>query len=337
MNIEVVAEVAQGYEGRAEQARLLILASAAAGADAVKFQLVIADELATNDYVHYALFSSLELADEDWNELRAYAKSLGIKFYLDIFGPESLALAESVSADAVKIHATDMGNASFLERVAASMCRNVILGAGGATRKEITSAIEILQEKDVIVLLGFQGYPTSTESNHLARISAVRELISRRRQVRLGFADHAEPETLLGLAISAAAIGAGVTVVEKHITLGRGMRLEDHEAALNPDEFGCFVNAVREAQAAIGTVSEDDDFGMSQEEKDYRLAVRRHVVAARDLSPGEVIEPKDLALKRSSNSSGITSLDEVAGRRLRRAKRQDEPFERTDFDSWSAS
>lgn len=336
MGIEVIAEVAQGFEGRSDQARLLIRAAAAARADAVKFQLVIADELATNDYVHYGLFSSLELPDEDWQALRDFAQSLGIQFFLDIFGPQSLGLAERVRADAVKIHATDMANSAFLERVSASECRNVILGAGGATREEILSAAGILREKEVTVLIGFQGYPTSTAANQLARIAAVRELVSGHRQVRVGFADHADPEALLGLAISAAAIGMGATVVEKHITLGREMHLEDHEAALNPDEFGHFVDAVRQAQSAIGVASQDSDFGMSKEEQDYRLAVRRHVVAARDLSPGKIIETKDLALKRSSSASAVTSLDEVAGRRLRLAKRRDEPFAPTDVDGWSA-
>ena len=49
MNIEIIAEIAQGFEGKPEQSRLLIKAASAAGANAVKFQLVYADELATPD------------------------------------------------------------------------------------------------------------------------------------------------------------------------------------------------------------------------------------------------------------------------------------------------
>ena len=61
MKIEIVAELAQGFEGCAKQAKLLIKAAAKAGADAAKFQLVYADELATEDYEYYNLFSSLEM------------------------------------------------------------------------------------------------------------------------------------------------------------------------------------------------------------------------------------------------------------------------------------
>jgi hypothetical protein len=46
MKVQIIAELAQGFEGRPEQARLLLRAAAAAGADAAKYQLVYADELA---------------------------------------------------------------------------------------------------------------------------------------------------------------------------------------------------------------------------------------------------------------------------------------------------
>ena len=59
MSIEIIAEVAQGYEGDRTLAKMLARGSMRAGADAVKFQLVFADELATPDYQHYKLFKSL--------------------------------------------------------------------------------------------------------------------------------------------------------------------------------------------------------------------------------------------------------------------------------------
>ena len=55
MKVEIIAEMAQGFEGSFNQAKLLVKAAASAGANAVKFQLVYADELATNDYLHYNL------------------------------------------------------------------------------------------------------------------------------------------------------------------------------------------------------------------------------------------------------------------------------------------
>jgi len=47
MTIEIIAEIAQGYEGNSTLALMLAKAAVRSGADAVKFQLVYADELAT--------------------------------------------------------------------------------------------------------------------------------------------------------------------------------------------------------------------------------------------------------------------------------------------------
>src|SRR6185369_11224283 len=132
--------------------------------------LVYADELATPDYKYYELFRSLEMADEVWTGLVAYAGELGVRLYLDIFGGRSLRLAEQLGLKVVKLHGTDISNVGFLEQVASSSVPKILLGAGGAYASELERAINILSEKEVVVLLGFQGYPTPNEANQIARI-----------------------------------------------------------------------------------------------------------------------------------------------------------------------
>ena len=120
MTVEIIAELAQGFEGKPEQSRLLMKAAAAAGADAAKYQLVYADELATPDYKYYELFRSIEMDDNVWNGLAVYAGQSGIKLYVDIFGARSLQLAEKIGVAVVKLHGTDIANLGFLQQVARS-------------------------------------------------------------------------------------------------------------------------------------------------------------------------------------------------------------------------
>ena len=174
MKVQIVAELAQGFEGRAEQARLLLRAAAAADADAAKFQLVYADELATPDYQHYGLFRTLEMPDEVWAGLAAEAAKLKIELHLDIFGSRSLRLAQEIGAGAIKLHATDIANIGLLEDVARSSVRKVFLGAGGAHLTEVEGALARLPGKEVVVLLGFQGYPTPTDTTAVDRAEPAR-------------------------------------------------------------------------------------------------------------------------------------------------------------------
>jgi N,N'-diacetyllegionaminate synthase len=332
MKIEIIAELAQGFEGRPEQARLLMKAAAAAGADAAKYQLVYADELATPDYKHYDLFRLLEMSDGVWKELLDYAKELGIRLYVDIFGTRSLELSERIGIQAVKLHGTDIGNIGLLKEVANSSVPRVLLGAGGAFLSELERSIEILSSKAVIVLLGFQGYPTPTATNQISRVRFLNERFGRSHpDVMVGFADHAPPDSPLRYGLAATAIGAGARVLEKHLTLGQVMKLEDHESALNPDEFSEFCRVARDCALAYGQGNERPDFGMSEAETGYRKMIRRHVVVRHDLAAGTRLTPADLVLKRSSSENVLTDLDLAYDKILTRDLEKNSPIGANDI------
>lgn len=311
-NIEVIAELAQGFEGDYHKAKLLIQAAAAAGANGAKFQMVYADELATPDYRYYDLFRSLEMEDAEWKSLANYAKELDIELYLDIFGAKSLKLCEVIGVNGIKLHGTDISNIKLLQEVANSSIKKIMLGAGGAYLSEIENALRILNGKDIIIFLGFQGYPTPNETNQIARVQLLGSHFKEKyKNVVVGFADHANPESSMQFALVAVAIGAGVRAIEKHLTLAKVMKMEDYESALNPDEFHEFTRYVRECADALGDAKICEDFNMSESENAYRSQIRRHAVAAHDLEAGSTIKPTDIVLKRTSADEVITDLSLV--------------------------
>lgn len=333
MNIEIIAELAQGYEGRPEQARLLMKAAATAGADAAKYQLVYADELATPDYRYYELFKTLEMPDEVWADLAIYAKELNIQLHLDIFGIRSLQLAEKIGIQAIKLHGTDIANISLLNEVAKSKIQRIMLGAGGAHFTELSQALEILAHKQVVLLFGFQGYPTPNEANQIARIRFMAERLGQNQpNVSSGFADHASPDSPLRFALAATAIGAGAKVIEKHLTLGKIMKMEDHESALNPDEFSEFSKVVRDCYQAMFKTDDLEDFGMSEAEKGYRKMIRRHVVTSHNLKQGQNILPTDLVLKRTSAENVLTDINLAYQKKLKREISKNLPISPNDIE-----
>lgn len=322
--LTIIAEIAQGFEGKPAQASALLSAAANAGADACKFQLVYADELATADYKHFSLFQKLEMPDVVWQDLAAGARKLGIELHLDVFGERSLALAQAVGAKAVKVHSTDMSNPGLLAAIAASAIEEILLSTGGCTADEIERALGTLIGKRVVLLLGFQGYPTPVEANQILRLRQFAARFGGRPDTQLGFADHAEPESPLSFALAAAALGAGATVIEKHITLAKVLKLEDHESALNPDEFSTFAQTMRDCAAALDSVGGSAEFDMHTAELGYRNMVRKHVVTVRDLTAGTILEASDIALKRTASTTFLQSASDVIGRRLTVDSRKDQ-------------
>ena len=314
--LNIIAEVAQGFEGNIEQSKLLVKAASSSGADIVKFQLVYADELSTKDYKIYNFYKSLEMSQREWKELSDYCKKLNIKLCFEIFGKKSLNLAKQLKIDIIKVHGTDVTNIGLLQLIKSSKIENIVLGIGGAYWTEIEKAISLLHDKKITLLIGFQDYPTLTEDNQIQRLNFLNKKVAEiHSNFKIGFADHTQDNNLKN-SLSVLSLGSGATVIEKHITLGKNMKLEDFESALNPDEFLEFVNVIKSSFSALIGFKEKNDLGMSKAEKNYRKNIRRHVVSTVDLIKGKKISPKDLTLKRTSSKEFISNLDDVYNREV---------------------
>lgn len=317
MAVTIIAELAQGFEGSVVNAKLLLKAAACAGAKAAKFQLVYADELATPNYKYFNLFKSLEMGDDEWSDIAQYSIENNIELQLDIFGVRSLKLAEKIGVKTVKLHSTDIANIGLLKEVAASSINCVLLGAGGAYLSELRNALSILANKVVVIMLGFQGYPTPTGSNQINRIKLFKEKLCADTNIKIGFADHSDPDSKLSLVLPALALGAGAEFIEKHLTLGMVLKMEDFESALNPDDFKEFSDLIVLCDQALGEAVFEECLSMSDDELGYRRMIRRNVVAARDLVAGTLLEPTDLVLKRTSTPESIDELGKAYNRRLK--------------------
>jgi sialic acid synthase SpsE len=331
VSLEIVAEIAQGFEGDSVKSSLLLKSAANAGADAAKFQMVYADELATEDYKFHSLFQSLEMDDRVWRDLFQQSVDLDVELQVDIFGLSSLEKSVDLGIKTVKIHPTDVSNISLLTNLAESPIHRVLLGVGGAHSSEIEQALAQLVNKQVVLLLGFQGYPTETHANQLARIPLFAKKYCQNSSVTIGFADHADPESGLAQLIGSMSIGAGATLVEKHLTLNRALQMEDHESALNPDEFADYSKQLRLVVQAYGTSHDTEDFAMTPDEAKYRSVIRRHVVASVDIQEGQQISPFDVTLKRSSVEDPITDLLSVYGKQTVRSIKKNSPIRQSDL------
>jgi sialic acid synthase SpsE len=317
MKNKIIAELAQGFEGDLMKAKLLVKAAASSGADIAKLQLVYADELATPDYLYYKLFKGLEMPDSSWKELFDYSKELNIELNFDIFGSKSLNLCQEIGIKGIKLHGTDITNVGLLKEVSVSNIKNIYLGGGGSNLEEIELAISILKNKNIILLLGFQSYPTPNNDNQISRVSYLKEILLKKYDnIEIGFADHADPNLSLGFALAATAVGAGATIIEKHLTLGKIMEMEDHESALNPDEFYDFTQTIRDCFLAFGSTINSDNFGMSDSEKKYRKMIRRHVTSSKNLKKGAVLSAEDLVLKRTASDDFIYDISTVYDKTL---------------------
>jgi N,N'-diacetyllegionaminate synthase len=313
MSVKIIAEIAQGYEGKPEQARLLAKAGVAAGADAIKFQCVYADDISVPSYKHYSFFKTLEMPVSVWAELSKIVHDAGKEFILNVGGQKSLQMALDVSADAVKFHATSFF-CDDLIKFAKENFEKIYISLGGISVSEIQSFIKrhnISPNEQFSFTYGFQSSPTPLEKNNLNKLKSFKSIFP---GFSFGFEDHTDATINARFVVPLMALPMGVSHIEKHLTLDSLLNLEDAESALSVSDFKLFTESVREIEQIFGS----DDLSLTDVEQDYRRRVLKVAVADKHIIKGQVITENDITLKRveTPKDHGYLRKEELIGKTL---------------------
>jgi sialic acid synthase SpsE len=257
----------------------------------------------------YKYLEQINLGQDDWREIVAEARKLGIELVTMCNDEPSFAFSENIgAADRYVIAAACFTEFDFIRRQAATG-RPMLLRIGGATLPEIEAVVDAIREtgnQAITLLHGVQLYPTSVDQTRIAALPKLRTAF----QCDVGLADHIDGGIPEAITIPALALAYGATVLEKHITTSREEKLEDFEAALGIDEFAQFVRYVRTAEGALGDGVIDR---ANEGEEKYRAVVRKRVVAARDLPAGHVLSRGDVAFKRADTGAPLETLNQLLG------------------------
>jgi N,N'-diacetyllegionaminate synthase len=314
MKLNFIAELAQGYEGKLNLALDLIHGAKLADADYVKIQIVFADELSTKKFCAYDIFKSLRLSKLDWLKIANYSKKLKINLITEVFGSKSLNVAKYINSKYIKIHPTDINNFSLISKIKKLKPKIIFVGIGGAKKEEILDCLKLLQNFKVVFLHGHQTLPTPNEDLNISRIAKLtREFENIHQNFKFGIADHVVPNDIDQLPIISLAMGAGISYVEKHLTTNRVFKLEDHESALNPDEFKKLIIDCKRIFKIYGK----NTFSLSKSEKKYRDLTRRVIVAKKNLKKNKILNASNLTAKRSPEPNGFFSFEKLFGKKTK--------------------
>lgn len=333
----IIAEAGVNHNGDIVLAKKMIDVAADAGADAVKFQTFHAEDLVTQtaekaDYQkittdgeesQFDMLKELELPENVFYELSAYAAARGIIFLSTPFDEKSANLLEGIDVPAYKISSGDITNFPLL-KVIAEKRKPVILSTGMSTLGEVEEAVFYLQENgidDIIVLHCTTSYPAPVESVNLRAMETMRVAFN----VPVGYSDHTE-----GTSIPIAAVAMGANVIEKHFTLNRTMDGPDHAASIEPDELGFMVKSIRGIEKSIGDGIKKTT---KEEQKTVNLA-RRYIVIKNPIKSGDILTYDKIAIKRSHIGIQPKYLDKVVGMRVNKNMQIDQSITWDDLEKF---
>ena len=326
----VIAEAGVNHNGDLDIALKLAEAAAGAGADAVKFQTFRADALvrrgapkapyqtsrANSRESQFEMLQRLELSQDAHRQLACRCRDLGIGFSSTPFDLESVLFLRELGVDFWKIPSGEITNLPYL-RLIAQQTGRIVLSTGMSTIAEVADAVRVLTGEGVDaerlgILHCTTSYPAPLEDVNLRAMLAMRD---RFPGVCIGYSDHTRGEIV---PIAAAAMGGGI--VEKHLTLDRGMDGPDHHASLDPVEFSHMVGSIRDVEVALGT----EEKRPTPSERENVGLIRRSIVAKHAIACGSVIREDDLDCKRPGSGMSPMLWDEVIGSQACRAFGVDE-------------
>jgi sialic acid synthase len=331
----VVAEIGHNHQGDVEKARQLIAAAKECGVDAVKLQKrtnrslytkAFYDQPYENEFSFGATYGqhreALELNADEYRELQAYARDLGVSFFATAWDFESADLLAELDVPAFKIASGDLRNTPLLRYVAA-FGKPMFLSTGGADMHDVERAVEAVLpiNSQLAVLQCTAAYPAQTEDLHLRVITSLRE---RFPDLVIGLSDHQS-----GISMALVAYMLGARVIEKHFTLDHAWRGTDHAFSLMPDGMRRMVRDLRRVPGALGDPVKQP---LPVEQKALQK-MGKQLVAARDLEAGHQLGAEDIAIK-SPLDGGLPpyELDRLVGARLRKPLREDQPLALEDME-----
>lgn len=326
----IIAEAGVNHNGSNKLAKQLIDVASEAGADCVKFQTFIPEEIvskyaekpayqknsteATENQLE--MLQKLVLTPETFFELAEYAALRNIDFCSTAFDHTSIQLVHKLKCKFWKIPSGEITNLPYLLEIA-QFHEPIIMSTGMCNINEISESIKIIRKisnSPLVLLHCNTEYPTPFNDVNLLAMKTLKE----RFGCPVGYSDHTT-----GIEVPIAAVALGANVIEKHFTLDRTLQGPDHKASLEPKELCAMVKAIRNIELALGNGKK---ISQSSERKNLNN-VRKSIVAKKEIKKGELLSKENITVKRPGTGISPMKWNEILGLKAIRDFGKDELIE----------
>ncbi len=301
-----------------EAAKLMIREAKEAGIHAVKFQTYKAGTLAAkaspyywditeeptqSQYELFKKFDSFGLGE--YRELKEYSDEIGIEFLSTAFDYDSADYLDELM-NVYKISSSDLSNLPFIEHQAKKN-KPILLSVGASNLPEIEAAVDTIRavsDQPIVLLHCVLEYPTPLKDANLLKILSLKRQFP---ELYTGYSDHTKPTDNCDVIKTAYNLGA--LCVEKHFTLDKTLKGNDHYHAMDPDDAKAILASIDRMDMIRG----DGRLRCLDTEGAARKNARRSLVSLANIAKGDVITREMLTFKRPGTGISPDKIDTVIG------------------------
>ncbi len=305
-----------------EAAKKMIHEAKEAGIHAVKFQTYKAETLAAKASPYYwdiseeptrsqyELFKKFDsFGEKEYRELKEYSDSEGIEFLSTAFDFESADYLNELM-EVYKISSSDVSNLPFIEHQA-KKGKPILLSVGASYLNEIEAAVDAIRkhnDEPIVLMHCVLEYPTPIKDTNLLKITSLKEQFP---EFYIGYSDHTKPTPDYDVIKTAYNLGA--VLIEKHFTLDKTLKGNDHYHAMDPEDARNIIAAIERMDLIRGR----GELNCLETEQTARLNARRSIVSAVDIKAGETIREEMLTYKRPGTGITPDKMPELIGLRAK--------------------
>lgn len=305
---KLIAETAWHHEGDFIFMRDLVNSICKnSNADIVKFHITLdLEEYMNQDHDAYKTLKSWMLTENEWEELIGIVRQSNKEIMLLLNDLKAIEFAQKFNPEMIELHSVCLNVPRLQKAVLKNIDNNtkIVIGVGGCSSKEIEEAVRVFQQREIVLMFGFQNYPTKYEDVNLLKIRKMQELFSNNA---FGYADHSAWDENNNELITLLVASNGMDFIEKHVTLKYGEKRCDYSAAISIDQLNSLCRKLNILDNLYG----DGSMSLNKAEKEYSLfgPMKMAALAKHNLNKGDKIDLQDFHFCRTSQLSGLSQLD----------------------------
>ncbi len=312
----VIAETAYTFEGDSqyliEQTDKLTTS-----ADAIKYHLMFdADEYAVSSFDLVGHLKKWILTETQWLEIlrAAKKKDLDVVVLTDDRLSVEFCVDNHELIDAIEIHAACINDYKLVEQAVAfanKFDKVMILGISGFEIEELQQIVDFIKSKNVkhlLLMYGFQNFPTKIEDVNLCKMPIYKSLF----ECSVGYADHTEHTNDLKEQLIGTAFTLGANIQEVHYVLQEGEKKTDYITAVGNERFIQIKSQLDNIYNSLGS----SNFKLNNGERAY-LNFRKVPVLSRNVKKGQLFDINCIEYKRVEKPSRqykFMEIEEFVGR-----------------------
>ena len=307
--MKIIAEIGTNHEGDLELAKQMIREFAKAGADIIKFQAFVVEDMIPKTAPYYERMQKLEVKKEWYPILVEECHKNNVEFLSTATSFKSIEWMEEAGVKMYKVASGNATHRPIIDKLI-EINKPIILSLGLLEVNEIYELVEYFKQKNFnkfSLLHCHVEYPTPINKANLKNITILKEMFP---DITIGYSDHTTSTLTPAIAVS-----LGAEIIEKHVYLKKGNLGMDYDAAISLDEFKEMVKNIKDTKQMLNS-----DFRLNQFKKEYR----RSFHAKRDIKKDEILSWDNLKISRPEDGIEPKFYKDVFGKKIKQNLKEGE-------------